>query len=255
MAASPPIIDITALRTYRGAGEAAATIGAIDGACTDTGFFVATGHGLDAPMTSMFAMARAFFALPQSEKEAIPRIERYGFVPHAGTAIDRDRASDKTEYIDLGLADEVPLPTIDGFETALRTYQGQTLEVTDCLLRALAIALDLPPDFFGPHMRRPQCRLRFLHYLPTPTEADGSRAVLNTPHTDYGLITLLATDGVPGLEVEPRGGQWTPIAAPEGSLVINLGDMLARWTNDRYVSTPHRVVGSAEVERISISSG
>ena len=65
--------------------------------------------------------------------------------------------------------------------------------------------------------------------------------MLTDPHTDYGLITLLATDGVAGLEVRPRGGDWTMVDAPARSLIVNLGDMLARWTNDRYVSTPHRV--------------
>jgi len=71
-------------------------------------------------------------------------------------------------------------------------------------------------------------------------------------HTDYGAITLLATDGRPGLEVRRRHGSWLPVEAPAGSLVVNLGDLLARWTNDRYVSTPHRVVSAGGAERMSI---
>ena len=76
--------------------------------------------------------------------------------------------------------------------------------------------------------------------------------MLTDPHTDYGLITLLATDGVAGLEVRPRDGEWTMVEAPARSLIVNLGDMLARWTNDRYVSTPHRVSAPASSDRYSV---
>ena len=98
-------------------------------------------------------------------------------------------------------------------------------------------------------MRQPQCFLRMLRY---PAGAAVGDAVTGQ-HTDYGAITLLATDGVPGLEVRPRGaGDWVALDAPPGSFIVNLGDMLARWTNDHYVSTPHRVVAVGAGERISI---
>ena len=80
---------------------------------------------------------------------------------------------------------------------------------------------------------------------------DGSGPVFSTPHTDYGAVTLLATDGVPGLEVL-LDSRWVPVAAPPGGIIVQLGDMLARWTNDRYRSTPHRVVGSSGTDRFSI---
>jgi isopenicillin N synthase-like dioxygenase len=94
--------------------------------------------------------------------------------------------------------------------------------------------------------------LRFLHYPAVPPAPDGGRTVATLPHTDYGALTLLATDGVPGLEVKPTGGGWTPVEAPAGSLVVNLGDMLARWTNDVYRSTVHRVVAPPSGDRLSI---
>ena len=77
-----------------------------------------------------------------------------------------------------------------------------------------------------------------MHYLPAPRDQPTAG-----PHTDYGAITLLATDGVPGLEVRLADGSWEPVVAPPGSFIVNLGDMLARWTNGRYASTVHRVVG------------
>ena len=84
------------------------------------------------------------------------------------------------------------------------------------------------------------------------TDLGGESRVLTEPHTDYGLITLLATDGVAGLEVQPVGGEWTMVEAPARSLIVNLGDMLARWTNDRYVSTPHRVSAPVASDRFSV---
>ena len=109
---------------------------------------------------------------------------------------------------------------------------------------------------------RPRCRLLRRRGCGTRSASCGCCATRPAPrsgdavtgqHTDYGAITLLATDGVPGLEVRPRGGTgWLAVEAPPGSLVVNLGDMLARWTNDRYVSTPHRVVATGAGERISI---
>jgi isopenicillin N synthase-like dioxygenase len=134
----------------------------------------------------------------------------------------------------------------------VRAYQRRALEVGATILRVLAVGLGADPDFFARRMADPQCRLRFLHYPAVEPAADGTLPVPTEPHTDYGAITLLATDGVPGLEVRPIDRPWTPVEAPAGSLVVNLGDMLARWSNDVYRSTPHRVVGPARGDRYSI---
>lgn len=265
---TPPVIDLTPLLDREGttaAGHGAARadlVAALHRACTETGFFVVTGHGLDDELAAAMAGARAFFDQPQAAKEAVPRVDRYGFVPHSADAIDTDRASDRTEYLDLGLADEIPIPDVPGQDltATVRAYQRSALHVGHVILAALAEALDLPPTFFQEAMSNPQCRLRFLHYPPVESAADGTLPVPTAPHTDYGLITLLATDGVPGLEVKPRrgtgggdaSGPWTPVDAEAGQLVVNLGDMMARWTNDVYRSTPHRVVGPAAGDRISI---
>jgi isopenicillin N synthase-like dioxygenase len=252
MTSSPPIIEMAALMADRSTSDRRRTIADIHRSCIRTGFFVVVDHGLEDSMSALFGAAERFFASPQSDKELVPRVDRYGYIPHTGSALDRGRSSDATEYIDIGLRDECPMPAITGFEAAVRAYQHQALGVGAAILSGLATALDLRPEFFAEHMREPQCRLRLIHYPKAPLRSDGSLPVPNTPHTDYGLITLLATDGVPGLEVKPLGRGWTPVVAPAGSLVVNLGDMLARWTNHRYVSTPHRVVGSPHRERFSI---
>lgn len=258
---TPPIIDITRLRSEDDGEPARACIDAMHAACLDTGFFVVIGHGLDDHIDGLFDAARSFFALPQARKELVPRVNRYGFVPHSDSAIDTSRQSDNTEYLDLGLFAEVAFPEIegidgckdtDGFETTVRRYQRRALDVGAAILRALAIALDVEPDFFATRMVEPQCKLRFLHYPKIEPATDGTLPVPTHPHTDYGAITMLATDGVPGLEVKPIGSRWTPVEALAGSLIINLGDMLARWSNDVYRSTPHRVVGPASGDRLSI---
>lgn len=266
---APPVIDLTPLlgRDDPRAGAASGrreTVAALHQACTETGFFVVTGHGLDDELAAVMAGARVFFDQPQTAKEAVPRIDRYGFIPHSADAIDTDRASDRTEYLDVGLADEIPIPEVPGLDLTgtVRAYQRSALRVGHAVLAALAEALGQPLDFFNDVMSNPQCRLRFLHYPPVEPAADGTLPVPTEPHTDYGLITLLATDGVPGLEVkaldDPTSGdgapasRWTPVDADAGQIVVNLGDMMARWTNDLYRSTPHRVVGPASGDRISI---
>ena len=247
-----PVVDVAVLRAESEGAAGRATIEALDEACCDTGFFAAASHGLDGPMAAVFEAARAFFALPQDDKERVPRINRYGFVPLAGQARDPERHTNSFEHLDLGLADEVPWPELAGFAEAVRAYQRAALETAAAVLRALAVALGAEAGFFAARMTRPQCRLRLMHYPAGPPDGEEPRPVLSEPHTDYGAITLLATDGVPGLEVKPRGGDWSPVAAAPGHLVVNLGDMLARWTNDRYRSTLHRVTAPPGQDRFSV---
>ena len=121
------------------------------------------------------------------------------------------------------------------------------------LHRAFALDLGLPPDFFEAKLDRPMATLRLLHYPPRPaTVAEGQLGA--GAHTDYGNLTLLATDEVGGLEVRRRdGGGWIPAPVVPDTFVCNIGDCLMRWTNDVYVSTPHRVVSPAGRERYSVA--
>ena len=247
-----PIIDISPLLVDEERVESGGVIAAIHSACVDNGFFMIVGHGLDRELGAIFEASRAFFALSQMEKELVPRIDRYGFIPQRDQALDRVRPGGLTEYLDIGLADEVAFPDVEGFGPAVRSYQEAALGTGEVVLGALAVALGAEQTFFASLMTQPQCRLRMLHYAPMAILEDGTLPVSNTSHTDYGLITLLATDGIPGLEVRSLDGEWIPVEVLGGSLIVNLGDMLARWTNDRYKSTPHRVVGSPDRDRFSI---
>ena len=258
---APRVIDISALSAGSAGDHRSAVIKEIESACAADGLFLATGHGIERQLDAAFGAARAFFALPPDVKDRVPRINRYGYVPDRVEARDGgdssclDRSNPVAEYLDMGLADEVDLEAVEalgcaGFTTAVRAYQSAALAAAHGVLEALATTLEVP-GFFASHMSEPQCRLRFLHY-PGAKRPDGCSApVFSTPHTDYGAITLLAVDGLPGLEVL-HDGAWTPVAAAAGSVIVQLGDMLARWTNDRYRSTPHRVVGSSGTDRFSI---
>ena len=231
-------------------------------ACTREGLFVLAGHGIDGELEAAFAAARGFFGLPAGIKDRVPRINRYGYVPDRieartpSSAAYMGRSSLAAEYLDMGLSGEVDLDAVealgcDGFAAAVRNYRAAALGAAHAVLEALATTLGVP-GFFAACMSEPQCRLRFLHYPPAAGLLDdGSGPVFSTPHTDYGAVTLLATDGVPGLEVL-LDSCWVPVAAPPGGIIVQLGDMLARWTNDRYRSTPHRVVGSSGTDRFSI---
>ncbi|CAN5617287.1 oxidoreductase [soil metagenome] len=225
---------------------------AVHDACLGSGFFVAVGHGLDRLVDAAFAAMHALFALPQVDKERVAMVDRRGYVPRAADRLDPSLHGAPMEYYDVGLDGPNPWPPLDGFEGALRAYQQGALQVAADLLRAMATGLDLEEQFFADRMHDPECFLRFMHYRPDPANGASERRVLTDAHTDYGAITLLATDGVGGLEVCPRGDTWTPVVAPPGSLVVNLGDMLARWTNLRYASTPHRVVAPTDAHRYSI---
>jgi isopenicillin N synthase-like dioxygenase len=220
------------------------TVGAtadIAAACAETGFFVVAEHGVD--LEPIFSAARCFFALPVAEKE---RAAMIGVNGYAGMG---SRRAGHKEMMDIGLTGFDRWPALDGFRATVEAYSAAALELAGELLASIADGLSLETGFFAARMQHPECFLRLLRYPPGAVVGDA----VTGQHTDYGAITLLATDGVPGLEVRPRGGaSWVPIAAPPDSFVVNLGDMLARWTNDRYVSTPHRVVATGAGERISI---
>ena len=114
----------------------------------------------------------------------------------------------------------------------------------------IARSLGADADRFSRAFDTPMALLRGNYYPERPAWAGDNDFGIAT-HTDYGCLTLLATDGSPGLEVRQRGGGWIPLCAPPGEFIINFGEMLEMWTNGRVKATPHRVVGT-DAERISV---
>lgn len=136
----------------------------------------------------------------------------------------------------------------EGFRPVVEGYFARAVEVGRALLIALAAALGRDPAPFRDGFDRPMALLRGNFYPARPGWA-GARDFGIAAHTDYGCLTLLATDGAPGLEVASGGG-WLPVIAPPGAFVVNFGEMLERWTAGAVRATPHRVVGTA-AERLS----
>ena len=253
---APPLIALGPTPSI-GSGPPSELVDAIATACTDTGFFVLTCTDLEPAIDRVLQAARRLFALPERVKESLAMVGRQGFVPAHHRVIDTTIHSAPMEYYDVGTQSAAgrrwpPEEQLPGFADVVLDYQRAALGTAEQVLGMLAIGLDLPPDFFGDRMRSPQCFLRMMHYEPSPGATTASAPILTDPHTDYGLITLLATDGVGGLEIRHRDGSWSAVSAPPLSLIVNLGDMLARWTNDRYVSTPHRVSAPAASDRYSV---
>jgi isopenicillin N synthase-like dioxygenase len=155
-------------------------------------------------------------------------------------------------YLEQELAGPNQWPDDAGFRDVVGRYDAALTALGLGLLPAVALAVGEPADFFDGFFDPPSTTLRLIHY--PPMAADGPEALFGIhPHTDYGFLTILAQDAVGGLEVQRVDGGW--IAAPpiSDTFVVNVGDILARWTNDAFNSTPHRVINrSPPRDRYSI---
>jgi isopenicillin N synthase-like dioxygenase len=118
------------------------------------------------------------------------------------------------------------------------------------VVQLVALSLGMPARSLDHHFERPTTFLRLLHYPPQPVNE--AEQLGSAPHTDYGIITLLAQDDAGGLQVRPRGGDWIEAPPIPNTYVLNVADMLARWTNNRFVSTPHRVINRSGLDRYSL---
>ena len=278
---SIPSIDIAPFR----AGSAAdkrAVADRVAAACRDIGFLVISGHGIArATLEDTFARSFAFFDQPAEEKARWrptgPAKQRgyHGIATRSLAAtLGQQTPLDLRESVFLGPVDDHsahyarlpaaatayapnilpdrPAGTAEAFTGIYRAYERLSLD----LLRVFAVALDLPEEHFTPLMGRHFSILGVHHYpaLATPPEPGQLRA---GAHTDFGAMTILAmTEGRGGLEAQTPDGRWLPLLPKPGELVVNLGDMMQRWTNDRWVSTLHRVVvpdiGDTGSRRLSI---
>jgi isopenicillin N synthase-like dioxygenase len=120
------------------------------------------------------------------------------------------------------------------------------------VLSAFALALDLPEDFFADKVTKPLTTLRLLHYPPQEGRIDESRLGAGA-HTDFGCFTMLWQDDAGGLQVRNSAGEFIDAVPIAGTFVVNVGDMMARWTNDRFASTTHRVINASGRERYSMA--
>lgn len=264
-----PIIDIAPLYADN-ASAWPAVAEQIDRACRDWGFFYIVGHPISAErIDALLGAAKTFFAQPAEEKLRIDITQtahHRGYGAIATEQLDPSKPSDLKETFDMGFhmpADhpEVlagkPLrgpnrhPDLPGWGKLMEQHYADMQDLAKILLRAMAMALEIEHDFFDARFHEPISVLRMIHYPPrhtaTSAEQQGAGA-----HTDYGCITLLYQDDAGGLQVRARNGEWIDAPPIAGSFVVNIGDMMARWSNDRYTSTPHRVISPLGVDRYSM---
>lgn len=263
-----PIIDLAETHSTatlaRRIGEAARGIG----------FFVLVNHSVSRDlMARSFAESHQFFALDPTVKSALS-IKRSphnrGYVALLEEQLDPSKPGDVKEGFNIGLELSPQDPEVIAGKpfrgvnvwpaaTDAPTFRATMLDYFSAchalgreLHRAIAVDLGLDETFFEDKLDRPLATLRLLHYPPRPVSYASGQSGAGV-HTDYGNLTLLATDDAGGLEVQTRSGEWISAPTIASALIVNVGDCLMRWTNDVYVSTPHRVINPIGRERFSIA--
>ena len=275
MTASPSAIPVLDLGPYRrgepGAVERLAAELRI--ASETVGFYVLVNHGVPWDLvTRTFDQAARFHAQPLLEKQAIAiNADNIGYMglgrsvtrssavntntrPNLNEAVffKRDRGPDDRRVVNAtpfcGM-NQWPA-NLPGFRAVIVAYCRAAEDLARGLVPVIARSLDLPPGYFEAAFADPQFTLRMSHYPPVAVL--GENEFGSAPHTDSSFITLLPQSPVPGLEIRPREDDW--IAAPSipASYLVNSGDMMRRWTNHRYLSTPHRVRNLSGVDRYAI---
>ena len=263
-----PVIDIAPF--LRGApADKARVAEQVGRACRDIGFLVIQGHGIDPVLSErMRAVSRAFFDLPLAEKARVARPAKdvaRGYIALDEESLARSRdpgayGSDLNESLMIGPVDRPPAAYADalaaGRHFAPNLWPERPAELRDIwtayyrtmgslaanLMRIFALALGLPEGFFDTKIDKHISRLRVRNY-PAQSVAPAPGQIRAGAHSDYGSLTLLATEDKPGgLQVCNAAGKWVDVPIVDDCLIVNIGDLLARWTNDTWVSTLHRVV-------------
>ena len=239
-------------------------------ACEDVGFLVITGHGVPEEVVRRIdVVSRAFFALPHDEKMAhvgAPGIYR-GFTPSQASALALSREDeslpDLCELYTVNRFDDPETARrsglregregffapniwpgadlVPGFKEAFETYYEVMEDLAAKLMRLMALALGLDEHWFDDKIRDHITNLTVNHY-PTLDEPARPGQFRRGAHSDWGSLTILYHDGEPGLQIMSPDGEWEDVPVVADSFVVNLGDLMAAWTNDRWVSTLHRVV-------------
>ncbi len=270
-----PIVDLHVSAEAPGPSVKQRVANELYQALTTTGFAYIVGHGIHQDrIDAAFEASRQFHASPLERKQSIAiNAFHRGYMGMASSTIVTSsvatvRKPNLSESLmlmhelapddpDLLAGKPMQGPNqwpdwIAGFRGEIESYIAEVDRVARRIVHTIALSLDLPEHALEAHFARPTTFLRLLHYPPQPPAAPDDQFG-SAPHTDYGIITVLAQDATGGLQVRPRGAaDWIDAPPIAGSFVLNVADMLARWTNDRFVSTPHRVINRSGSERYSI---
>ncbi len=237
-----PAIDIT---SYRDGSDKKTPAEQIRHACEEIGFFMVKGHGI--PLDVIRAAntaARAYFDEPLAEKLKVKAVDGMGYLGPDGenlaASLEDDAVVDVKETLNLNLpiSDAVWPQQPPEVRTACMRYYDALIELAGQMMRLFALALDIEETWFDDKVDDPRTILRLLNY-PAVASDTTSRA---GAHTDYGTLTILWSADSRGLQAKNRDGEWVDIHAPEDNFIINIGDLMMNWTNDKWLSNIHRVV-------------
>ena len=245
---------------------------------TTVGFFYLRGHGIPQDMIdAVFAQARRFFALPDSEKRKIPYITtdslKSGYQNSFtdGTrrtniniisdarpnllekfSVNRERPSGGPDSSDGKSKSAINIwpENLPGFRDTVEAYHAAIEKLGRQFLPLWCLSLGLPSDYLDCFFATPHLTMSLLHY--PPQNEIGNRQYGIAPHTDNALMTFLAQTDVPGLAVRMPSGRWREVDVVPGTLLVNTGNLMVRWTNGEYLSTKHRVINTNKVDRYSI---
>ena len=273
-AAQIPLIDFgPCFAGEPGALERTAAV--VRNACENVGFFYAANHGVPEELVDRaFAASRRFHALPLADKLKLRLNENnIGYLPinasvqgastvHKATRpnqnesffISHDRGPDHPEVIaGTPLRGQNQWPEGEpGLRDDMMAYFHAMGAMCDRVLPVFAVALDMPADCFRPFFAgEGHANMRFLYYPPQDAAEDNLFG--QAPHTDNSFMTALARTDVPGLAVRLPSGEWFPPPIIPGTFLINLGNIMRRWSNDRFLSTPHGVLNDSGTDRYSIA--
>ncbi len=249
-----PVIDLTAVRAgHLSSCEAAAA--QVRSALTEVGFFSIVGHGVSwDQVLDIYGQAARYHALPDDVKRAGlmgPRTMGYSPLGSAQKG-DRRPALNAAFFMARPGSHRNQLPTdevLPGFAVAVTAYYRAMDELGHLMLDLYALAAGMPVDYFHQFFDPALATLRLTHYPPVPAEHDQWGI---DPHSDAGFMTMLPTNPVAGLWIRPDGGQWFAVEQEPESFVVNSGDMLRRWSNDRFLSTTHRALNESSIDRYAI---
>jgi isopenicillin N synthase-like dioxygenase len=216
-------------------------------ACHEIGFmYVQNSLISTAKIEQIFQESQSFFNLPLTVKQQLAWSDYHsniGYVEWERESLNPHQPGDLKEAFNIGnyrlidtalnLFSPITNPVIFEF------YHTCT-ELANTILKAFALALELPEDFFTSRHNQQNHTLRLLHYPPLQTSPKPGQMRAGE-HSDYGSLTLLFQDQIEGLEVQKNSGEWIKVPAIPGTVVVNIGDLMQRWTNHIFCSTKHRV--------------
>lgn len=247
----------------------------VDEVCRQTGFLAITGHGVPKEVSAAaLNAARRFFDLPLEKKLKVKMPYAgypYGYAPMQAEALaaslgnetppdlkesfsigppDRSLIESENSDLDFRLAANLwPTEPIDLKKVWVNYYRAMS-NLAAHLMRLFAVALQLPENFFADKFDRHPSAMRAINY-PAQSKPPGPGQLRAGAHTDYGSLTILLAEPDPGgLEIYTPDGEWLAVPSVRGAFIVNIGDLLARWTNDRWVSTLHRVVSPSPDDRL-----